>query len=63
MMRPAAPAQPDARIRRILADLTIIKLWCRNVAGDLRDDHEVEYILGRIAQIEEQLARLAEYGM
>jgi hypothetical protein len=52
----------DVRIARILADLTVVKLWCRNVAADLRDDAEVEYIVGRCAQIEEQIARLAEYG-
>ncbi len=54
---------PDARIARILADLTVVKLWARAVAHDyLRDDHEAEYIVGRCTQIEEQIARLREYG-
>jgi hypothetical protein len=46
-----------------LADLTVVKLWARAVAHDvLRDDHEAEYIVGRCTQIEEQIARLREYG-
>jgi hypothetical protein len=56
-------ANLDARIARILADLTIIRLWCRNVAADLRDDHEVRYILGRLDRIEQQLRSLAENGV
>lgn len=52
----------DARIARIVADLTVIKIWCRSVAADLRDDNEVEWVVDRIAQIEQQVARLAEYG-
>ena len=55
---------PDARIARILRDLTVVKIWCRGVAQDyLRDDAEGEYIVGRIAQIEQQLRVLAEYGI
>ena len=53
----------DARISRILADLTVVKIWCRGVAQDLRDDAEVEFIVGRCSQIETQVARLAEYGV
>ena len=53
---------PDARIARILRDLTVVKLWCRGVAADLRDDAEVQYIVGRCTQIEQRVARLAEYG-
>jgi len=50
---------PDARIRRILADLTVVKLWCRAAAADL---HDAEFIVGRCSQIEDQLRVLAEYG-
>ena len=54
---------PDARIKRILADLTVVKLWARSVSYDyLRDDAEGEWVVDRINEIQQQVARLAEYG-